>query len=298
MVLHFYFGFTKFLPDCGEVSFNLYLSLLTETFQKWPVDKNVNFEPSSIKRELYQAYVKNKTTKTSDLERTAFQPHPLPFLGSLNRYTKNLDLAQSRHSPVVGSMLWQYPSPGALFDRACFHLNFYMTKIPHFEFFLEPPKAERNQYKKLIVMAMEQGLVDQMSIDKPTTEEIITLGQLHWVYLQEKISQFKTLSWLQEQEKSSCDEPSLVYEFALQVGEILLPTSTSPYIELKQRDIFKFAGLSQTEINKWDAADNKRLAEFLEKYDQILLEAWGEKLFSENLVPLGVSLEEWLKYEK
>ncbi|MEK8019925.1 MAG: hypothetical protein VSS75_023890 [Candidatus Parabeggiatoa sp.] len=268
-----YVSFIKFLPDCGEDSFTSYTEELIKTTQNWPLDKNVKFEPSRKKAELYEKYLENKYPETQNLVNSVFQ---------------------QSHFPWVSSLFWQYHSPGTELDLARFNVIFYMTQVPHFVCFFEPQKDERNRYKKLIIDVLCQGLADEIRFKEATTREITILGKHHWVYLYQKISQFKTLSSLMTQEKSSSDEPSLVYEFAQQVVNFL-QSSTCPYIELKKRDIIETTDLNKTEINEWDEADKKRFSEFIDKSDQMLLDAWGNNKFSEMLEPLNVSLDEWLK---
>ncbi|HEW98757.1 MAG: hypothetical protein DRR16_16640 [Candidatus Parabeggiatoa sp. nov. 3] len=265
--------FIKFLPDCGKVSVASYMDLLTDTVQKnWLPEQNFNFDPSCQKVELYEEYIDKMLAIKQHLEQSRLQQSP---------------------SPWISSLFWSFPSLNAEFNLANFNVVFYLTKIPHLVGYLEPPVAERNRYNSLIKDALSQGIVDESRIE--VVKEIKILGKLHWVYLQKKISLFKTLSWFQTQEQSSCEEPSMVYAFAQQVEEVFLSSSMDSDIELKQRDISKSAGLSKIEIKQWDAADKKRFAEFLEKYDQMLLDAWGKEKFSENLIPLGASLDDWLK---
>ncbi len=191
-----YFRFVKFLHDGGEVAFNGYIDKLIKIVKNWPLKKETRFELSHTK--LYEEYIKKKWGKTPESGLSGYQGGP---------------------SHIVSSRWWYYPYPDVTFGVR-FEVNFYMTKNPVFDCVLEPLPTEKNQAKELIVKTLSQGVADKISINEPAKERT-TLGQLHWVYLGQKISLFQKLEWLYE--KYSGDEPSQAVSYT----HLTLPTICS-----------------------------------------------------------------------
>ncbi|HID99932.1 MAG TPA: hypothetical protein EYP59_06550 [Thiotrichaceae bacterium] len=179
-----------------------------------------------------------------------------------------------------------------------FSLKFYQTQIPHVIGYLTPPVIEKNWYKNSIIMALELGIADILEIEEYpegtiSIGDVIILGKKNWIYGEQKIRQFERLSLLYEQEKCQ-DQSSILSEFVKQTEKILL---TSSYLELVLPGLFNVDPfkLDETKLNSWDAKQNHIIGDFLKQCDQTLLNAWGKKMFSENLSSLGVSLDDWLK---
>jgi hypothetical protein len=269
-----YFYFTKFLPDGGKDSF---FSYVNQTIDKlceisWaPRDKksliNKLNQTSRLKSELYKQYIDNPS-EIQNLLKSGIWPYP--------SYT-----------------FWDYHSLGANESEiaSSFTLSAYLNKIPRIRGRLQPPLTERNRYKDLMNQALEKEIADIIVISDFTKKQTI-LGQANWVYLQEKINQIERLSWVQTQDRSQ-GASSIVYEFSQQLGEVLLPINFQ--IKIKRLDYLNLSDLTHAEVEKLQIAEEKIIQEFFKKYDDILLDAWGKKQFADNLVPLGVPLEEWLK---
>jgi hypothetical protein len=275
-IIHDYIKFTKNLPDCRESSLTSYLEQLIDTVQNWPLKKQVNFNPLRIKTEFVH-----------------FEPSRIR-----TEFKKGYSQRSKKSLPSFCCQFWKYPCRNRSCEkRVSFNICFCLTKMPHVFGTLEPPIIQRKQYENLMTEALKNGIFDGIA-SQADTPIITSLGKLNWAYVIGKITEFKTLSWLWSQEKSLCNEPSMVYEFAQQIESIfsLLPTITSPYIESQMRDFD--LGSEEMELDEMTAEYEKKKAEFLDKYDKILLDAWGEKQFSNHLIPLGVSLEQWLKAGK
>lgn len=263
--------FTKFLPDSRKESFFSYINQLIETLceiswaprEKKSIINKLN-QTSRLKYEFYEYYINNDYEMQNILK-------SMPYF----HYT-----------------FWYYHSLGANESEiACsFTLSFYLNKMPHIHGMLQPPLTERNRYKDLMNQLLEKNIADIIAISDWTQKQTI-LGQPNWVYLQEKINHIKTLLCVQKRDRSQ-NASSIVYEFSQQLGKVLLPINFQ--IKIKRLDYLNFP-LDHAEVKKLLIAEKPIIQDFFKKYDDILLDVWGKKQFGDNLVSLGVSLEDWLK---
>jgi hypothetical protein len=176
------------------------------------------------------------------------------------------------------------------------HVEFFQTQIPHLIGKISVPLNEWSNYKSFISELLEKGIADLIEMEEYPEKQFSSFpkmtitGKEIWIYCHQKICQFDSLISLYKEEKSQ-GEVSIIYEFVNQAEKLF---SNKSYIELILPGLFDLLKLSKESQDNWEAERYQIIIEFLTKCDQTLLKAWGEKKFSENLAPLGVSLDKWL----
>jgi len=266
MIMPNYIIFDKFLPDCHQTSFKSYLEQLTRTLKNCRLGSH---DSESLDRHLRWIL----------LEIEPLYDKYMTYLSLLDEHRFHFKF-------------WEYREK----KNGYCDVEIYLTKIPHILGSLEPPINERELYKELLFTLVTKNLLDCVNINEYDAEGAV-LGtdtiraKPHWFYLTEKITHFEMLQKMLREERSY-GESSRVYEFAQQAGKILSIKDSN--IELTLPDFADLSALENAVANDVPLPGSEITQEYLKKYDQMLLDAWGKDKFSENLIPLGVCLEEWL----
>ncbi|HIE01043.1 MAG TPA: hypothetical protein EYP59_12275 [Thiotrichaceae bacterium] len=324
-----YIELIRFLPDSSKISSVSYVEQLIELMNTyWQPFDNLKFLPNT-----YEVSSVSQILELGDLT-FAFGPGPqfdqntdilkknTLFFSKFHQkkfYAKHdifrrLSLEQSFPSEnLTSSPFYNF---GFSFNVNTFNLeegrntmtevsvNIFPTQIPSVSIQLTPPSPSdpeeqltevmKDCYKGLMTTALESGIVDIIKdYGFETAEKKTIRGKPNWVYLYQKISQFEVLEHLYRQKRSQ-DEQSILYDFAQQLERVL--SLINPLLKLVLPDTFTVdLTTTEEEYESLYAENNQIVREFLTLCDQTLLKVWGEQKLSENLVPLGVSLEDWLK---
>ena len=285
---------TKFLPDGNKASFVSYIDLLIDIINtksgKTNITKLPTFLPPLIKEELYAKYdVYLRSLTDSSITKKKLAKYNI-YPSSSHGFYIIMDSARGTEGPIYIS-LTKIPKI-TISSKRHLSCNSFRCK-----------SSIRKALEDELVRGLEKGIADIFELggiylESNGSEKETLLGKPSWIYLHEKILEFKVLHQLYTQEKSQ-SSPSLVYEFAKQSSVVFLSIGM-PYIKLKLPDLINGPNLEIEQKTKEDlyVVRNQIIEEFLIKCDQILLKAWGNEKFSKMLEPLNVSLEEWLKASK
>ncbi len=286
----------KFLPDCSKASFVSYIEQLTDimntksgqTNYRSLVNKLPIFLPSFKKEKLYAKY--------------SIYQHSLinPFLNKWVLMLCDIYPHSSHGFAIVMESARGTEGP----------IDISLTKIPRVIISSRLHSSCdnyrcKNSIRKALEEELERGLEKGVAdiielggiyLESNGLEKETLLGKPTWIYLREKIRELKVPHQMYTQEKLQGGS-SLVYEFAKQ-SSVVLSLIGDPYVKLRLPDLSSVPNLEQKTMEDLLAAQNQVIEEFLTKCDQILLDAWENKKFSEMLEPLNVSLDEWLKAGK
>lgn len=267
----YYLYFIKVLPNYSKISFASYLEKLLNTIEcNWDIDVVLITERPEKESEFYvkfnTTYIKQRFT---------------------NLYVESMSSSFITPPPPITYTFWRRYIKGIGNTRLT--VRFFIEKYICFECDLDPLPTERKKYEDLFFQEIERGVADYLAIG--TGSELYKetkYGKPQWLYLHEKLEFLSLKDLNHHHQKMLPESRNLVYELACKIESLL---SFLGILEIERVT----AEMKECMNIKTPILDSSEYKELLCKYDNILLDNWGKEAFSNNLAPLGISLERWLQ---